>query len=357
MASILHRIEHLGNKIPNPSLLFLCLCVFIIIISALSDALGIKGFNPVSQETLHAKSLLSAEGLRFMMTSMVTNFTQFAPVGTVLIAMLGLGIAEKSGLLDYWLTRIVEAANDQWLTFIVAFAGILSSMAADSGYVILLPLSALLFKSAGRPPIAGIATAFAGVSGGFGANLLVGPFDAILAGISTEALHLVEPGRDVSLTSNWYFAAFSSVLLAIIITTITELHYGNKTIKCSTNNHSSSEKTKGDTQYLFLASIIYITLLAILTLPQNAPLRNPLTGALDNSPFIHAIVIFIALYFAMVGVIFGLRNSTFNNATDVIHAMEDTLSSMGGYLVLMFFAAQFVAYFNWSQLGIIIATN
>lgn len=359
MATFLDKIERIGNKIPNPGLLFFWLCLFIILLSALSSFLNLSGVNPISKEAIFSKSLISGEGLRFIASSMVSNFTQFAPVGKVLVAMLGLGIAEKSGLLDYWLMRVVQIASDKWLTFIVALAGILSSMAADSGYVILIPLSALIFKSAGRPAVAGVATAFAGVSGGFGANLLIGPFDVILAGISTEALNLVEPTSEVSITSNWYFAAFSSFLLAGIICCITHIRYGNKkepTINDTQLRQPRPKETK-DTRFIALASVIYLTMLGVLALPENAPLRDPNTGALDTSPFIRSIVIFIAGYFAIVGIVFGRRNGTFKNTSDIIKAMEESMASMGGYLVLMFFAAQFVAYFNWSQLGLLIALN
>ncbi len=357
MVSLLAKIEYWGNKIPHPSLMFLMLCLFVIVISALCHVLGLSSVNTLTDESIAVKSLISAEGLRFMLTSMVKNFTGFAPLGIVLVAMLGIGIAEKSELLNQLLLKAVHYAKGKGLTFIVAFTGVMSSLAADSGYVILIPIAALMFKAAGRSPMAGIATAFAAVSGGYSANLLIGPIDAVLSGLSNEAIHLVNPDISISASSNWYFNAFSCFFIALLVTFITEARswkHSTTADACTPSQPNENDKT-----YSFKAllpfSVIFMAVVLALVLPEHAPLRHPQTGSISQSPFIQSIVIIIALYFAGTGLIFGFSNNTFTSSKDVITAMEDSMKSLSGYLVMMFFAAQFIAYFNWSNLGLIIA--
>jgi aminobenzoyl-glutamate transport protein len=354
MQNFLNTLEHYGNKIPHPSLMFFWLCIAMIATSAIAQLLQLHAINPVSTEAVVAKSLLSAEGLRFMLTKMVKNFTGFAPLGIVLVAMLGIGIAEKSGLMGQILRSVVGFAKGWILTFIIAFTGVMSSLAADSGYVVLVPLSALIFIAAGRSPLAGIATAFAAVSGGYSANLLIGPIDAILAGVSTEAVHIVDAKAEVSVTANWYFNIFSTFFIAVLVTLITE--YRKWPVPANTNTtdfaNSSDEQTlKG----LGLFTLLFVGIGLALVLPESAPLRDPDTGSIAKSPFIRSIVVIIALYFAGAGLVYGFINKTFSNGAAVIKAMEGTMASMAGYMVLMFFAAQFIAYFNWSNIGLIIA--
>ena len=187
----LDRVERLGNRLPHPVTLFILFALAVVIVSALSAAMGVTATHPTTDETLTARSLLSAEGLRWMLSNAVSNFIHFAPVGPVVVAIMGIAVAEHSGLLACALSALAKRAPARLLSTAVIFTGILSSIGFDSGYVVLIPLAALIFKAAGRSPLAGIAAAFAGVSGGYSANLVLGPVDAILAGISTEALHLV----------------------------------------------------------------------------------------------------------------------------------------------------------------------
>ncbi|CAA0090939.1 p-aminobenzoyl-glutamate transport protein [BD1-7 clade bacterium] len=372
MNALLESIERIGNRIPHPSLMFFWLCISIVVLSAITALANVSAINPVDQSVIAARSLASAAGLRFILTDMVTNFTSFAPLGIVLVAMLGIGIAEKSGLLNHTLTTVTRYAKGKWLTAVVAFAGVMSSMAADAGYVILVPVAALLYQAAGRSAIEGIATAFAGVSGGFSANLLIGPIDAVLAGISTESAQLVTQGTTILPTSNWLFGIASTVFITVIITVVTEkrnwrhLAAGEITLDTAPasfvpetghmpTQSPSSTSTQGNLKGIGLFTVIFAGLVALAVVPESAPLRDPITGSIAKSPFISGIVIIIALYFAGVGMIYGKVNGTFKNTRDIILAMEATMSTMAGYLVLMFFAAQFVAYFNWSNIGLIIA--
>ena len=354
MQKLLKKIETFGNRIPHPSLMFLALCVVVVIASSLCSLAGLSSLNTLSNEIVSSKSLISADGLRFMLTSMVTNFTGFAPLGIVLVAMLGMGIAEQSKFLDHLLLKVTELAKGKMLTFVIAFAGVMSSLGADSGYVILIPLAALMFKAAGRSPIAGIATAFAAVSGGFSANLLIGPVDAILSGLSTEAAQLVQPGIEVASTSNWYFNAVSAFFISLLVTFITEKTPWPEPEKqplIPTFNKQKSSNFTG----VIIFSVIFVIIIAALIFPQAAILRDPTTGSLSRSPFVQSLVIIISLYFAGCGIVFAFQNALFHSAKDVILAMEESMKTLASYMVMMFFAAQFIAYFSWSNLGLIIA--
>lgn len=349
------KLEHYGNRIPHPSLLFFWLCLAIIVVSAIAAWLAPAVTHPIDQQVIHIRNLCSADGLRFILGSMVGNFTGFAPLGTVLVAMLGIGIAEQSGLLAHLLQRIVRKSGHRTMTFMVALAGILSSLVADAGYVVLIPLSALLFIASGRPALAGIATAFAGVSAGYTANLLLTPLDAILSGISTSAAQITQPDYTISASANWYFAILSTGLLALLITVITHKKHwpatNNPTINktCDSSHHSL--------RAVAVFTLLYLAALLLLSLPTTAPLRNPQTGLLINSPLSQNLVILISLYFALAGMLYGFANRTLLNASQVIEAMEDTMRSMAPYLVMMFFAAQFIAFFQWSNLGLLLAIN
>ncbi len=293
-----------------------------------------------------------------ILTKTVSNFIQFAPVGSALVAVLGLGIAEKSGLINALLNLGVNRAPRQLLTLIVVLAGVLSNITMDSGYVILIPLAAIVFKNAGLPPLAGIAAAFAGVSGGYSANLLIGPVDPILAGISTESARIVDPDYYVSPAANYYFMAASTLLVALVGTLVTEKVILPK-FQYTLERKSSSEKQSPDVlrglKWVGIFSIIFVILVLMTTFPENGLLRNPNESEILKSPFIRGIVTLIAFYAAACGIIFGKVAKTFKNNKDINDAMNSTMATMGTYLVLMFFAAQFVNYFAWSQIGTILA--
>ncbi|WP_370249816.1 AbgT family transporter, partial [Thalassolituus sp.] len=217
----LSYVERAGNRLPHPTLLFIWLCGFVLLASAIASTLGVSTSHPTTGELLSASNLLSGEGIARILQNTVSNFTSFAPVGTVLIAMLGLGVAERSGLISDLLSGLVQHAKGHGLTFTVVFAGVMSSLAADAGYVVLIPLAAIIFQQAGRHPLAGIAAAFAGVSGGYSANLLLGPFDAVLSGISTAAAQLIDPSMSVSVAANYWFWLVSVFVVSSLATWVT----------------------------------------------------------------------------------------------------------------------------------------
>ncbi len=356
----LDRVERLGNRVPHPTLLFVYLSLLVIFLSWLLSMTGLSTTHPVSGEPVVVFNLVSREGLQRILTEAVGNFTGFAPVGTVLVAMLGIGIAEKSGLLSALLRGLVNTAAPAALSWFVALAGVLSSLAADSGYVVLIPLAAALFAASGRPPLAGIATAFAGVSAGYSANLAIGPVDAMLAGITTEAARLVDSSADVSPAANYYFMAASTVFIAWLVAQITE----RITIARLPEQPDSVVAEPGPDQlemhdrkalaYVAAASALFLLLLALALVPEDGWLRGE-GGSVLGGPLITGIVSIIALYFALAGSVFGLASGRFNGGKDIIESMEHAMQMMAAYLVLMFFAAQFVSYFDWTRLGLITA--
>lgn len=357
-AKILGRVESLGNRLPHPTLLFVALCLIIPLLSALCAWWGVGAVHPVTGERIDAVNLISAEGLRLALERTVTNFTGFAPVGTVLVAIMGIGIAEHSGLIGILLKATVMRASHRLLTFLVVFAGVMSSLAADSGYVVLIPLAGLIFHAMGRSPLAGIAAAFAGVSGGFSANLLIGPLDAILAGLSTEAAALVNSDYVVTAAGNYYFILASTFLVAAVGTWVTEKIVLPRFADSQTPVETASPLVRSEKRGLAGVAVFTVVFAALLVwglVPEDGLLRDAETGGILNSPFISGIVTIIAIYAGFCGVLYGWLSGSYERASDPVEGMEASMATMASYLVLMFFASQFVNYFAWSQLGIISA--
>lgn len=356
----LNRIETIGNALPHPTMLFVYLCGIVLAVSLLCALMGLEAIHPVTGEVIRATNLLSAEGLRLILERTVTNFTHFAPLGTVLVAIMGIGVAEHSGLIAALLRASILKAPTGLLTFLVVFSGVMSSIAADSGYVVLIPLAAIIFQSAGRNPIVGIAAAFSGVSAGFSANLLIGPLDAILAGLSTEGAALLDNSYRVSAAGNYYFILASTFLVSLIGTAVTERFIAPRFAENEGVIEQPAPLTLSERRGLkgvAIVTLIAAALLIAAVVPDQGILRNRETGTVLDSPFINGIVTLIALYAALSGWVFGHLSGKFTSSSDAIIGMESSMATMASYLVLMFFAAQFVNYFAWSQLGIISAIN
>ena len=371
---ILDRVERIGNALPHPATIFLILSVVIVVLSAILSATGLSvtyeginraNNNAVEMMTVTVNSLLSKEGVQYLFSSAVTNFTGFAPLGTVLVALLGVGLAEGTGLIGTLLKKLVMSTPKRLITVVVVLAGVLSSIASDAGYVVLIPLGAIIFLSMGRHPLAGLAAAFAGVSGGFSANVMVGPTDSLLAGLTTEGAKLVDPNYVVGIQANWWFLIASTVLITIIGTVITEKivepRLGKYTGDAKVEDHEmnvSTEEQRG-LRFAGIATLLMIILFAVLVVPANGFLRGTEAGVQGvlNSPFMNSMVVVIALVFAVAGIAYGFGAKVVKNDKDVMNLMGKSMASMGSYIVLVFFAAQFVAYFNYSNLGTIIAVK
>ncbi len=363
LARALNFIERAGNLLPHPATLFALMAVGVVFLSAIAAAFDLVVTHPGTGEAIRPVSLLNVAGLHRILTSMVTNFTGFAPLGTVLVAMLGIGVMEGSGLIAAALKLLVLSAPRRLLTFAIVLAGVLSNAASEIGYVLLVPLAAVIFLGVGRHPLAGLAAAFAGVSGGYSANLLLGTVDPLLAGLSEEAAHIVDPGYTVNAACNYYFMAASTFFIAAAGTWVTERivvprlgEYRGETSGDPAVDTLSPEEKRG-LWYALAALAIFTVLLLLGTVPEGGILRNPETGSLLNSPFLKGIVAFIFFLGLILGGAYGVGAGTIKNDADLMNAMGKAIRGLGVYMVLVFFAAQFVAYFNWSKLGLIVAVE
>lgn len=357
-------VEKGGNALPHPATLFLLMAVFAVLVSALGHAVGLEAEHPATKETIRVTNLLSVSGLHRMLTGAVTNFTGFAPLGTVLVALLGIGIAEGSGLIGASMRILVLNAPPRLLTLVIVFAGVMSNMASEIGYVLLVPLGAMIFQSAGRHPIAGLAAAFAGVSGGYSANLLLGTIDPLLSGLTQEAARILEPERLVNPACNYFFMAVSTFLVAGVGTWVTERivepRLGAPSDAPAHEAGRIEALSAAEKRGLLFASVTALLIAAVIVLgtaPEAGFLRDPKTGDLLQSPFMSGIVTLIFLAGALTGLAYGIGAGSIRNDADAMKGMAKSMETLGGYLVLVFFAAQFVAYFNWSNLGLIFAVK
>ena len=372
----LDGVEWLGNLLPHPVTLFALLAVGIVLLSGLFGWMGVAVVDPrpagapgvADDGMIRAVSLMNVEGLQRIFTGLVDNFTSFAPLGVVLVAMLGVGVAEKSGLLSAAVRSLVLGAPPKLVTVAIVFAGIISNTASEVGYVVLIPLGGAIYYALGRHPLAGMAAAFAGVSGGYSANLLIGTIDPLRAGITEEAAQLIDPDYTVLATANWYFMVASTFLItaigSLVSIYIVEPQLGKfdaskadpEILDEGMMQPLQSEEKKG-LRWAGIAMLGVFALMALTLWPEWGVLRNLETGERMDSPFFDGFVVWILIFFVVIGYAYGRAAKTMKTDRDVIDAMSGALSSLGLYIVLVFFAAQFVAFFGWTHLGGITAVT
>ncbi len=356
---ILGLIERGGNALPHPASLFGILALSVLLFSLLGHLFQWHAVHPATGETITTINLLSKRGLHRILLEMVDNYTSFAPLGIVMVALLGIGIAESSGLISAAIRFLVSKAPSGMLTFVVVLAGIISNIASDLGYVLIIPLGGIIFYSVGRHPIAGIAAAFAGVSGGFSANLFIGTIDPLLAGLSTEAAGIIDSEYYVLPTANYYFMMASTIMLAFAGTWVTHRFVEPKLgkykgdVPCESLEQLRPEEKKG-LKWVAGISLVVVAVIAAGLIPENGILRGT-GGSFFNSPVLKGFIAVLFVVSALLGIIFGAITGTFKNDTDVVKGMVDNFKALAAFLVLVFFAAQFVAFFKWSNLGLIIA--
>lgn len=364
VTGFLGKVEKIGNKLPHPAMIFLILSVIIIIISGLTKNVSDVYFDAAANEevTVQVKSLLNAEGLRYIFNSATKNFTGFAPLGTVLVAMLGVGVAEWTGLINISLKKMLSNVNSKLLTAMVIFAGIMSNIASDAGYVVVIPLGAIIFANAGRHPIAGLAAAFAGVSGGFSANLIFGTTDTLLMGITNEALSSAGINYSINTPANWYFLIASTFVLTIVGTFVTERivekNLGEYTGKYKPDNEGITPLETKALKNAGIALIIFVVVIGLLMFGPGKALQslNESTGNIDLNEFLgNGLILMILLLFLVPGIAFGKTTGKIKDSSDVVEGMTVAMESMASYLVLAFFAAQFVSYFGETNLGTILS--
>ncbi len=369
----LDTVEWLGNLLPHPVTLFALLATAMVFVSGLFGWLGVSVTDPrpgSEGASIEAVSLMNAEGVRMIFGNLVSNFVNFAPLGVVLVAMLGVGVAEKSGLLSALVRGIVLNAPKHLVTVALVFAGVISNTASEMGYVVLVPLGGAIFLALGRHPLAGMAAAFAGVSGGYSANLLLGTIDPLLAGITQEAARLIDPEYEVFATANWYFMIISTFMITAVGSLVTifivepklGIYDDSRADPHVLDDSKMSPLEAREKKGLLMAGLAMlgvIGLILLLVVPEQGVLRDPAAareGFLASStPFFRSIVAWIFVFFLVTGFAYGKVVGTMKNDRDVIDGMASAIATLGLYIVLVFFAAQFVAFFGWTNLGLITA--
>ncbi len=355
----LDRIEYWGNRLPEPATLFVILIALVLIVSWVAARLGVAAEHPGTGEIIEANNLLDRDGIQRIFTEMVDNFAAFPPLGLVLVAMLGIGVAERSGLIVAALRGFIGWIPQRWATGAVVFAGILSSIAADAGYVVLIPLGAVLFYGMGRHPLAGLAAAFAGVSAGFSANLVLTALDPMLAGFTTSAAALVDEAYAVDAAANWFLMAALVPVYVVGGVYVTERiivprlgdYEGGVASDADEDMGLSAEERRG----LIGAGatvIVCLLIIAALSVPERGVFRGDDGGF---GPLLQSLVPLMLFIFFIPGLVFGLITGKIQREKDAVTMTAEPMSTMGGYIVLAFVAAQFVAYFGWSELGAILA--
>jgi len=399
---VLDFIERVGNKVPHPAILFLALCIGVIVLSQLLAWAGVGAtyevVKPPSQsvqaidvggsslpaevmppqqpdaadyrvvtETVKIQGLLTVDGIRFLFTSFVPNFMGFTAMGIILIVMIGVGVAERSGLIASLIRKLVAVSSPAALTYIIVFLGIISSIASDAGYLVLIPLGAAAFMSVGRHPLAGMAAAFAGVAGGFGVNVLVTPTDAVLAEITNESIHIVDPAQSIGITANLWFGIGSTIVLTLVLgfmtSRVVEKRLGPYDRSVAPDADSSDIQKADDAPEVsdeaerrglrgaglwFVATLVIIL---ALTLPPGAPLRDPVSGdIIGTSPFMDSLIVIISVLFLAAGMGYGRGAGTIRTGTQAIEAITKSWAGLAGLLLLFLLIAQFIAYFNYSKM-------
>lgn len=362
----LDGIEKVGNRLPDPVTLFVILIAVVMLSSWLAAVLGAAVTHPGSGDTIRAVSLFASENIQRLFVEMPQTFASFPPLGLVLLVMIGIGVADKTGLIAAALKSFVSSVPKSLLTASVVFAGIMSSLAVDAGYVVVVPLGAVLFHGVGRHPLAGLAAAFAGVSGAFSANLVLTSLDPLLAGFTEPAAQIFDPTYTVPATANYYLMIALTPLYVIVATYITDRILEPRLGKYQAPEGGLDGDTDGEAgkalsdlerkglRWAGVALLLTLIGAALLVVPENAPLRG-IDGGL--APFYSSIVALMLFFFFIPGFVYGWVTKQIKSDRDVVKMTSDTMSDMGLYIVLAFVAAHFIAMFNWSNLGSIIAIS
>ncbi len=402
----LDTIERIGNKVPHPVMMFLYLIVLVIVVSQVLDWLDVSVTDTIAvpapiavtevpyqdtrttqiemdpldraietpsytieEVTISIKGLLSVEGIRFIFSSFVLNFQNFGVVAVTFIALLGAGAAEGAGMMNALIRKLVKSAPGHLITFLIILVGALSSIASDAGYLILIPLSAVAFHSLGRHPLAGMAAGFAGVAATFAVNFIPTPIDAMINEIANESI-ILAGGEPMSILNNYYFGVASVIMLCVVGTIVTEYlieprlgPWDPSTMPVAEDDPTAgpevdeAAEAKG-LRYALFGFLGVVALIVLLTAPSGAPLRDPVNGdILGTTPFMDSLLFIITLMFLVSGIAFGIGAKTFTSANDVIAAITKTFNGLGGLVFMLLMIAQFIAYFNYSNLPDVIGVK
>jgi aminobenzoyl-glutamate transport protein len=396
--SLLDTIEKLGNKVPHPVLMFLYLIIFVIVLSQILAWAGVSVTEQIAvavpqlveveyyedttapglvipdetlsenfeimERTIAVRGLLTVEGIRFMFTSFVPNFQGFGVVAITFIAMMGAGVAEAAGMMAALIRKLVKVAPRKWITFIIVFVGVLTSVASDAGYLILIPLGAAAFVSLRRHPLAGMAAAYAGVSAVFAVNIIFTPIDSMLTEITNEAIGLTS-GAPITIAANYFFMVVSSFIIAFVATLVTERIVEPRLGKyvpdadhaqpaeSSDEGELTSQESRG-LKYAGITTLIFVAFILLMTLIPGAPLNAP-EGYEGNPPLMDSLLFIITMAFLLAGIAYGKGAGTMKTANEVIAAITKTFAGLSGLVFMLLMISQFIAYFNYSNMPTVAA--
>ena len=361
---MLGTVERVGNKLPDPTVLFIALLVIVWVLSWLLSYLSFDVIDPRSGEPIVIINQLTGSSITAFLMGMVTNFVTFGPVGTVLVAMLGIGVAEHSVFIHTGIRALLNVTSTRLLTPMVILVGIVSHSAVDAGYVLVIPLGGVIFYAAGRHPLAGIAAAFAGVSGGFSANFVPAALDPLLQGLTQGGAQLLNPGMEINTLNNYFFTTASAPLIIglgwwltdkVVEPRVQALQIDGDEEDLPELHELKDEERKG-LRWALIVMVLGLVLLAVSLIPEGSPWRDA-DGRLASfsAPIMRSIVALIFLLFVIPGIVFGYVAGTFKGTKDIINGMTQSMHGMAYYLVIMFFIAQFVYAFGTSNLGTLLA--
>ncbi|MFT0212062.1 AbgT family transporter [Pseudomonas sp. F1_0610] len=367
LASFLDAIERVGNKLPAPAMLFFYGMILVWISSFLLSRFQFSYLVPKTGQPVVVQNLLTGDSLANFFATLVPSFMSFGPLGIVIVAMLGIGVAERSGFLNTAIKKLLNMTPSKLLTPIVIFVGMLSHVASDAGYVLVIPIGAMMFYSVGRHPVVGLAAAFAGVSGGFAASIVPNGNDALLQSFTQQAAQLYDPSYEVNVLANWFFGIGSTFFLVLVGWWVTEKvvepRFKNVSINSDVQPPTDLSQYSAKERKAFIAAswvmLLGIVLLFAVLLPEASPFRDAETGLLTSykAAAMQSIVAFIFVLFIIPGIVYGYIAGTFSSSNDVMQAMSESMSALSSYIIMVFFCAMFVKAFNDSNIGTLVALS
>lgn len=360
--SFLKWLERAGNKLPNPAILFLIFFMVLALCSYVLQLAGVMAVNLKTNEIIHIRSLISAEGLDWLLTNLIKNYINFPPLGMIIVLTFGLGVASETGLLQTLIHHSMHNIPRKYVTLAVVFISLMSHIASDAAIVIMPPLAAMLFYSMGRHPLVGFACSLAAIYSGFTANILIVTTDVLLSGITTQAIRTIDATMTVTPIDNWYFMSFAVFYLTAVTTFITEKFveprlgvYDPAHAQENLTIPDVSPEEKKALRHTLIAAVLYLAVVFLMAFPDNGLLRNPQTHSLLGSPLLRGVIPLLCGFLLTVGLTYGVSIRKIQNADDMIRCMTNAVKGLSGFLVMAFFIAQFIAAFAWTNMSTMIA--
>lgn len=364
---MLDRIEKVGNRMPSPAMIFIILCGAVMVLSSLLSFIGVEALNPVDNTVVRVENLLTGQSIGRMIEEGVSNFSSFPALGIVLVVMLGIGLAEKSGYFEKLLTQIIEIAPGNIIIWVIILIGILGNVAGDAAPIVLPPLAAMAFLKLGYNPIAGAILGYATPLAAFAANIFLGMSDALVFAFTQPAAEMIDPNIELNVAMNYYFIIASTPVLMLVVYFVLQRYSlkrlgeydpSSATMDISTEAEHITDREKNALKWAnisLLITLAVIGLLTILPVPFGI-LRNQETGSfMSDSPLMNGIGIIMTIIFFVPGLVYGIKAGVIKNSHDFSEMMSSSMASMSGFIVIVFFSSQMMAYFNWSNMGTVIA--